>query len=80
MTDQTTTRTHDIAALAKKRILILDGAMGTVIQQHRLDVLLGGGPQKQKKRRPAPTPTGEVTPPVTPSPARGRLRSRAVPA
>ncbi|MBP7962132.1 MAG: methionine synthase [Caldilineaceae bacterium] len=37
MTDQTTSRTPDIAALAKERILILDGAMGTMIQQHRLD-------------------------------------------
>ncbi len=37
MTDQTISRTHDIEALAKERILILDGAMGTMIQQHRLD-------------------------------------------
>jgi len=37
MTDTIFARTHDIEALARQRILILDGAMGTMIQQYRLD-------------------------------------------
>ena len=33
---RTTPRTHDIERIAKNRLLFLDGAMGTMVQRHRL--------------------------------------------